>query len=587
MVESPVRGLKEPWSDPWPIWSRGLGVLGETFLFGVGPGGYLDAAAAAATPDEAAASGRHVFVGNGPLQAALDFGAPLGLAAVALMTAAVVQVILRAWRKPADLPLVRGLIAAAAAAAFGAATGFGASIPGVYIPVVMLLGILIGRDRRYQGIRKFEPTTLSERALGWAPTAALALLVALAGMLGPAAWSDASGEPTDAVRALAAARAPLPEEVNAAARTALSRRPLEGRLHLMIGLAHRTAGDDALALAALERASKLEPRDPAPVALIARTHLDHGRKEEALRTYRDALIRSEKTQGSGRRAIAAELGRILNKPADFLAVVPATDHEAWSVLLQTILASRPGDTTARATLLVDTTQALESHDTPPEVNRLARLYMAHGHRALGLGDKARAVLEPLLKEGKAPAGAYQLSVQLQRKSGDLLEAIMAAEEGLKRYSQHVELQFLLAELLLDGQRLMPQESLTYGWPERMKELLGDLRTQALRHNGPRYRFYMLAGQHLMLTGQHPLAIRDLKRASEARPKAARPLELMAELLQKERRNGEAQKVYDDLIKGWPDDPARARWEEEAEQLRQTREELRERFNWDPEARPGE
>ncbi|MBH25756.1 MAG: hypothetical protein CMH57_15220 [Myxococcales bacterium] len=572
-----LRGVS--WSDPWPVWSQGLGVLTEVFWVGTGPGGYSDAAAAA-SEGVATTIGRHTFVGNGYLQAALDFGAPLGLAAAALLIAAVVRVTLRSWRKPTDLPLMRALTAALAAAGLGAATGFGASIPGVYVPGVMLLGLMVGRDRRYRGIKRFEPASMVERAQGWAPATCLGALVALAALLGPAAWSDASGEPAQAVRTLAASPAPLPEEVEAAARRALVRRPLQGRLHLMIGLAHRAAGDDALALAALERAARFEPGDPAPTTLIARTHLERGRKAEALRTYRDALLRSQTTQGAGRLAIAAELGRVLKTPADLLEVVPPTDHEVWSVVLRGLLS--PGQATPeRATLLVETAQALLKRNPSPEVARLAKLHLARGRLALGQEEEAREVIEALLKDGEAPSGAYQRAVQLQRQRGELLNAIATAEEGLDRDGQHVELQFLLAELLLDAQQLLPQESQTHDWQGRMKELLVDLRTHALRHDGPRYRFYMLAGQHQMGTGQHPLAIRDLKRAAEASPGSSKPLELMVGLLQQERRNGEALKLYEELIEGWPDHPERARWEHEAELLRLSREELRERFNWTP------
>ena len=42
-----------------------------------------------------------------------------------------------------------------------------------------------------------------------------------------------------------------------------------------------------------------------------------------------------------------------------------------------------------------------------------------------------------------------------------------------------------------------------------------------------------------------------------------------------------EKLYEELIEGWPDHPERARWEHEAELLRLSREELRERFNWTP------
>ncbi|MEL6182599.1 MAG: tetratricopeptide repeat protein, partial [Myxococcota bacterium] len=458
----PWRGVS--WSDPWPVWSEGAKLLGHVFWFGVGPGGFGDGVAASG----ATLPGRHMFVGNGYLQMLLDYGALLGLLAMVGLTVAVVRVSFRRSRKRNDLPLLRALLAASGALAFGVGTGFAGSIPGVFIPVVMLLGLMEGRDRRYRRYNKISwPPSPSpvERAVILAPMVGLGTVVVLATALTPSAWVGAHKTPEQTIRHLASTPAPLPEEVDQAARRALAHRPLQGRLHLMIGLAHRAAGDDALALAALRRADRFEPHDPAPTMLIARTLLEQGQKAQALETYRDALTRSTFTQGHGRKAIAAELARVLDTPDDLLSVIGLGDEPVWAVVFPSLL-HRAKDPKSGAQKLLAVGKALWERNPSAHVGRLARLYTAHGHAMLGQYDEAKSLLKQLLVEENTPAGAYRITAELMMKEGALLEAIDVCQQGLKTHGQDVELQFLLAELLLDGQRLLPKASEARQWPEQ-------------------------------------------------------------------------------------------------------------------------
>lgn len=448
-------------------WRAGLAMTREFAWTGVGRGAFEPAVNAYRADDE---SVRLVFPENLAVQIASEWGVPVALMLLVLFAAG-----LRAlW--PALTRLEVSTLAAGCgvvAVLVHELADFGLELPGVAIPTVVALGVVVARARERLSQARRAPSRPRARRI--APAALAAGLGAWALVLAGAAWAAPRTLAADFARCkqLSEARAP---QADAALAEAMARHPADDHLVLLAARRAIVAQDVVAATRSLNRALLLHPSNARAHLLAARVLLQTGHRKQAaleLRTAAElgaltppeqlvAMLKDDALDGVRQRsddlvglaryaaahghhalalaaaARAVERGGVEEKPllASLEVAVAAGDPTTVRASARRLLRARPGaaayERAARA--LAGIGDAAAADDAMAEAMRAfpgdGSLLVSAAHLRAGRGDflGARQLLS------KAAAGTIslrtrlaveELSVEIADKEGDLDAAALA------------------------------------------------------------------------------------------------------------------------------------------------------------------
>jgi Flp pilus assembly protein TadD len=392
--ETSLAELDAPRSK-YVAWRSAVDLLRESPWVGVGRGGF-EASFTRVHP----ASAHHTFshLENEYLQAAVDWGAPGALILAGLLG----WLVFVAVRRSDDGPLAASCLAACAAVATQSVVDFGIELPGVAVPIILVLACLTRSPLR--------ETSKYRKAV--VPRAALAVVTVLL-----AVWVA-----TPAGRSLSEDRQRLvttAEPSEALVRELMVRHPLD---YLAPAYGARVArAEPREAMALLNRALTLHPTHSDLHRLAARLLARNGRLAQARLEYELVLRNTMEPE-----LHVEDLLSMFPSASDVARAIPA-DHPAWPRVVKALLGFQRPDVALRYLEAVvevspgnvDAWQRLqtiaESQGDKATAERAARrrLQLAPGVlAATGLGrllvlegkiDEAERTLKPFVKEGLSTA----------------------------------------------------------------------------------------------------------------------------------------------------------------------------------------
>jgi O-antigen ligase len=256
-------------------WRDGVRVARRSLWTGAGRGAFESAVAAERTRDEGV---RLVYAENGLVQLAADFGVPAAFAIVVLFGAAAVRV---GRCVPSLDPAALGAAAGVVAVAVHELADFALEMPGVALPAVVALGVVVARatgDGAPHGQPREDEMTIGRRRRWLVAVVGISLWpIALAG----GAWASSRTLDAD-IRAIDAAES-THDSTTVAARIDEARRrhPAADHFELVAAREALRARQPATALKHLNRAMRLHPAGWQGHRLAARALVALGQRRQA------------------------------------------------------------------------------------------------------------------------------------------------------------------------------------------------------------------------------------------------------------------------------------------------------------------
>lgn len=365
---------------------------------------------------------------NAVLQAAAEYGVP-GLVLLALAAWGFLRLLRQGGLESHELAALAGVAALALHNLFD----FSLELPACAVAALVVLGA-VARPRE-QGRPEGRPGGL--RPTPWVLGTGVALaglgLVALAP--GRHHLSDAEAE----LAGLVTSRSPV-AEVRSRGLALIDRHPSDYLLYRLVASAHAAAGREeaAVALAFVNRALYLAPRDAAAHRVAARALLALGRGAQGFLEYRLAH------EAGDAQVLQGEAVRRARRLEDLAALTP--DAPEVAVRLVDSLANTPGRLELALAYVGWARGHFESH---PGVTALwareARLRLLKGE--LPAAEAACAEVE---RREPDALDTHLLRAEVLKAGGRKAEALELLERLLARFPGHVELSFSLASQQLDA-----------------------------------------------------------------------------------------------------------------------------------------
>lgn len=292
-----------------PIWEAGLSMLADHPWLGIGRGGFGAVYPQYGLPEGAVQS---AHVENIYVAVLLDLGLPLGL--FILLGAALVA---RSALRSRIGPLRVGAWAGLGGLAVHNLVDYNVELPGVAIPVALLLGALCASIETPRG-QPPEHVILRGADLEGRPAWGLFGVVGGVTLLGLLLGWGGSVEEVDARREAVLAERPVTREAEAEAVKIAAERPTDPWSWLPLGqaVAESRPGD---ALPYINRAMVLDPRSSQPHESGARALLDMGLRDQAAGEARRAL---EKVSKDGFEELLRSALATWNKPGEWRRLLP-------------------------------------------------------------------------------------------------------------------------------------------------------------------------------------------------------------------------------------------------------------------------
>jgi len=495
--------------DVWPI-------IGTYAPVGIGRGAFGDVYPGHATHGMQRTM-RHAE--NEYLELVVEYGPVVALVLLGLLAAGLLLLFSRTdWREP-ERPLIAGVLTAVAFLAIHNLVDFNLRFPGVGFLAAVLLGAIAARASRYASVRRARDGGRTEgsgswqhrveglqRVVGWVAMGTLLTASVIAVVYIGSARAGASGDDLAQVRqtveSLGESSDGTPEarrdELLSAAGPALRRRPVDGYLHLLVGIGMLRTGGDSLehALPWLELAQRHNPTDYRTHLLLGRVHAARGDHAAAARELSLAA-------GLDRRAsydVARTVAEVIEKPVHLEAAL-SEDPDDWTVLgLALIEARRFADAIALAERL----QA-RAPDKPHGLDLLVR-----SHLALGIPEAAIEPSQELIERfGDAPI-SYLRRAEVEARLGDLAAADETLEQGIQEHPRSLALLFTRLELLI--RKFRPAYEDEAEWHAAIQRTLEKLRPVALSRVAQRARYHYLRGESLQVMEEPRQALRAYEAA---------------------------------------------------------------------------
>lgn len=287
-------------------------------------------------------------------------------------------------------------------------------------------------------------------------------------------------------------------EMEAAARALLDRHPLDGQVWKAQGIAQMLQGKDALA--ALQRASELQPGDAEILSALGGSWAARGELRQAAACYRQALHAQP-----GFAQAHSNLGDVLTRLGD-AAAAEATCRQA--------LALQPGMASAHLNLgnALMAQHRVEAAIASYQQALAARPGLAEAHQALGLAFKQQGAMEPAIQSLQEAARIRPLHAGTHDQLGIVLHAsgqLEAAASSLRTAlglkpeaaATHVHLANVLLDLGQAGQAV-------------------DHYQQALDAQPAQAEWLVNLALALTATGHEDLALWRLQQALQLQPESA-------------------------------------------------------------------
>ncbi len=404
------------------MWPEALRLIGRFPLVGIGRGAFATLYPAwKSLPEQMT----FTHLENSWLQIPLDLGLPLGLALIGVFAWAFIAA---ARSRELSRPFI-GALAGAAGVAAQNVFDFSFDIPGVAIPLVVVLGIA----SRSMPAARVRPIVVHA-------------IVAASLVLGAAGLSlHVRRRGDDAARSIAAA--PTPELAIAAAQEGLRWHPADWVPHASVGVILVRAGRCAEAMPWLVRAMERNPTAPEPHRYAARCLAAAGQDESAKREYRLAYLYWDATalkEAYARYPEPGELLEIVPQTPDgllaasyILADCPEEAREAYRRLWEEFLDKRGLAGLAQTTLKAGSPEeALQLARQLQQLEQLEPQGYVVASRALddlGDPDSARAELElgaarlPGDPNVLAPLGYRELAARHPSQAKSIFDRIVARD----------------------------------------------------------------------------------------------------------------------------------------------------------------